>query len=54
LVGLGALFLALQLVPYGWRHSNPPVVDDALWPSADARELAVMACYDCHSNESRW
>jgi hypothetical protein len=41
-------------VPYGWRHSNPPVVDDAPWPSAEARELAVRACYDCHSNETRW
>ena len=54
MLGLGALFLAIQLVPYGWSHSNPPVVDDAPWPSAEARELAVRACYDCHSNETRW
>jgi Haem-binding domain len=41
-------------VPYGWRHSNPPVVADAPWPTPEARELAVRACYDCHSNETRW
>jgi hypothetical protein len=46
--------LAIQFVPYGWRHPNPPVVQDAPWPSPEARELAVAACYDCHSNESEW
>jgi hypothetical protein len=46
--------LALQLVPYGWDHSNPPVTQDAPWPSGEARELAVAACYDCHSNETEW
>jgi hypothetical protein len=44
----------LQLVPYGWRHPNPRVTADAPWPSRDVRELAVEACYDCHSNETRW
>ena len=46
--------LAIQLVPYGWKHSNPPVTQDAPWPSAEAREIAVGACYDCHSNETNW
>jgi hypothetical protein len=54
LVAIAALGLAIQLVPYGWWHDNPPVVSDAPWPSAEARELAVRACYDCHSNETRW
>jgi hypothetical protein len=54
LLGAGAVFLAIQLVPYGWWHENPPVTQDAPWPSAQARELAVRACYDCHSNETRW
>jgi hypothetical protein len=47
--GLG--FLALQLVPLG-RIENPPVTQDAPWPSEEARRLAVAACYDCHSNET--
>lgn len=43
-----------QLVPYGRDHDNPPVVADAPWPTASARELAVAACYDCHSHETDW
>ena len=54
LLVLGALLLAVQLVPYGRDHSNPPVVRDAPWPTAEGRRLAVAACYDCHSNETRW
>lgn len=50
----GATFLAIQLVPLGRDRSNPPVVDDAPWPSSASAELARAACYDCHSNETRW
>ena len=46
------VFVALQLLPLG-RVRNPPVTQDAPWPSAEAREIAVAACYDCHSNEAR-
>ncbi len=53
-IGVGAVLLAIQLVPYGWRHSNPPVTLDAPWPSEEAEELARDACYDCHSNETDW
>ena len=52
-VGLGALalFAAIQLVPYGWRHSNPPVTQNAPWPDAESERIARQSCYDCHSNE---
>jgi hypothetical protein len=53
-VPLGVLFLALQLVPYGWKHSNPPVRASAPWPNPEAERLARAACYDCHSNETDW
>ena len=53
LAGVG-IFALLQLVPYGWSHPNPPVTQDAPWPSPRARALAKAACYDCHSNESEW
>jgi hypothetical protein len=53
-VPLIALFLVLQLVPYGWEHSNPPVAADAPWPNVEAERLARAACYDCHSNETDW
>ena len=53
LVAMGVLVLA-QLVPYGWRHSNPPVTADAPWPTARAERIARDACYSCHSNETDW
>jgi len=55
-IALGGVLvlLALQLVPYGWWHENPPVVQDAPWPDAATAELARGACYDCHSNETEW
>jgi hypothetical protein len=53
-VGAVALFLGIQLVPYGWRHSNPPVTADAPWPSDEARAVARASCYACHSNETDW
>jgi hypothetical protein len=48
-----ALFvgLAIQAVPYGWDRSNPPVTGEPPWDSPRTRELAVRACFDCHSNE---
>jgi hypothetical protein len=48
------LFVAIQFVPYGWWHENPPVVQDTPWPNAQAAEIARVSCYDCHSNESEW
>ena len=33
---LAGVFLALQLVPYGWSHPNPEVTQDAPWPSPEA------------------
>jgi hypothetical protein len=54
LLALAAAFVIAQLIPYGWDHSNPPVVAEPAWDSADTRALAVRACFDCHSNETRW
>ena len=53
-LGLVVVVLLIQVIPYGRDHSNPPVTQDAPWPSEQTRELAVRACYDCHSNETRW
>ena len=50
---LGALF-AIQLVPYGRDHSNPPLTSEPPWDSPTTRALAKQACFDCHSNETEW
>lgn len=51
---LALLFGLMQLVPYGRTHSNPPVSKEPSWDSPRTRELAKRACFDCHSNETRW
>lgn len=50
----GLVTLALQLVPYGRDHDNPAVVMEPNWDQPSTRELAARACFDCHSNETRW
>lgn len=54
LIGLGSAtiagFLIAQLIPY--RVSNPPVIEEPAWDSAQTEALARRACYDCHSNET--
>lgn len=47
-------FILMQLVPYGRTHSNPPVVSEPDWDSAETQALAERACFDCHSNETEW
>ena len=47
-------FIAVQFVPYGRDHLNPPVVSEPDWDTELTRELAVAACFDCHSNETVW
>jgi mono/diheme cytochrome c family protein len=51
---LAGLFVLLQAVPYGRAHRNPPVVAEPSWDRPETRALAVRACYDCHSNETKW
>lgn len=51
---LVAIFALMQLVPYGRTHSNPPTISEPEWDSPRTRELAVRACFDCHSNHTRW
>lgn len=48
------LFIAMQIVPYGRTHSNPATVKEPAWDSPRTRELAVRACFNCHSNETTW
>ena len=47
-------FVAIQFVPYGRDHVNPPVGAEPTWDSPGTRALAKQACFDCHSNETAW
>ena len=51
LLGAVALFVLIQLVPR--RVSNPPVKAEPPWDTPRTRQLAVAACFDCHSNQTR-
>lgn len=53
-LGVVILFLLIQLIPGGRNHDNPPVDQEPAWDTARTRELAVRACFDCHSNETKW
>ena len=56
-IGLGLVavlvvaFVGIQLVPYGRPTPNPPVRREPAWDAPRTRELAVRACFDCHSNQ---
>ncbi|HBG75306.1 MAG: hypothetical protein A2X25_12345 [Chloroflexi bacterium GWB2_49_20] len=48
------LFGLIQLVPFGRNHTNPAVVSEPSWDSSGTRDLAKIACFDCHSNQTIW
>lgn len=54
IIGLLAVALLIQLVPYGHDHPNPPVKSEPPWPNQQSRALAQKACFDCHSNQTVW
>ena len=54
LVILAGVFLVIQLAPYGRSHTNPPVGKGPAWDSPRTLALAKRACFDCHSNETKW
>lgn len=53
-VTAAVLLVGAQFVPYGRNHTNPPVISEPNWSSSATRDLAAGACFDCHSNETRW
>ncbi len=48
------VLLGAQLAPYGRDHTNPPGRSEPNWSSPEVKALAQRACFDCHSNETRW
>ncbi len=45
-------FILIQFIPV--NRSNPPIVKEPNWDSPKTRAYAVRACFDCHSNETKW
>ena len=50
-LGSVGLLVLSQLVPV--NRANPPVVSEPAM-SSEVRAVLRDACYDCHSNETRW
>jgi hypothetical protein len=46
--------IVLQLVPYGRDHRNPPDGVVAALDAPETEALAARACFDCHSNRTKW
>jgi hypothetical protein len=53
-LGLVALLVAIQLVPYGRDHTNPASGRKIAWDSPRTEGLMTDACMDCHSNLTKW
>ena len=53
-LGIAALLVLIQFVPYGHSHANPPVTKAVNWNSPSTAQLASGACMDCHSNLTNW
>ena len=48
------LVLFAQLIPYGRQHVNPPAGTLVAFDTPETQRLAERACFDCHSNRTRW
>lgn len=53
-ITMGVVAVAIQFVPYGHDHTNPPILAEPNWDTPKTRELVRRACFDCHSNEVTW
>jgi mono/diheme cytochrome c family protein len=53
-IGVLALLVLIQFVPYGHSRANPPVTRAVKWDSPETAKLFAGACQDCHSNLSSW
>lgn len=51
LLGLAVALLAIQLIRP--EKTNPPITREVEAP-AEVKVLLERACYDCHSNETKW
>ncbi len=50
----GGAFILMQIMPYHYAPTNPPVVATPQWDSPRTAELAARSCNNCHSNQTQW
>ena len=53
-LGLLALLVLIQLVPYGRAHKNPHATREARFANASTQRLFDGTCADCHSDHTSW
>jgi hypothetical protein len=46
------ILILIQFIPV--KRTNPGVIKEPNWDSPETRAFAVRACFDCHSNETKW
>ncbi len=51
IIFLVVVIIGIQFIPV--ERTNPPVVSDIDAPS-EVKDILRKACYDCHSNETKW
>ena len=49
--GVLVMFAVIQLITV--EHSNPPI-ESEISAAPEVRAILQKACYDCHSNETKW
>lgn len=53
-LGIILFIIAVVTVVPILLETDPPVVAEPKWDSPQTRALAARACFDCHSNETKW
>ena len=53
-LAIAIIAIAIQFVPYGKEHKNPPSTLEVQWDSPKTKELFDRACKNCHSNYTNW
>ncbi len=54
LAGVALAAIAIQFIPYGKDHTNPPIISEPTWDSPRTKELFDNACSDCHSHQTKY
>jgi len=54
LAAIAIAAVAIQFIPYGKDHTNPPIISEPTWDSPRTKELFNNACADCHSHQTKY